>query len=529
MMRNLFLLALTVLLSLNLTSQNTNLSNGVVFDGEPFLAINPSNSQHIVVAWMGYKFNNLIVIKTRVSMDAGQTWSSTADIPHTVAGYQSADPSLGFDMNGNVFLCFIDYTPSPAAGAVYVSKSTDGGLSWGTPVEVINVNDDGNQLPVDRPWMVIDNSGGVNDGNIYVTTMNPNAFGPVTPPYNPYFIRSTDGGTSFEPWRYMDTTGWLAGSFIPQPMPTPAISANGTFHAVYPSYVVSQSLFAQYILASSNSAGSSFSYVSILQSATTVNDTSAKKGYLLRSNPADSNHLAFIYPNFDNGDMDIYAIESVNAGANWSTPERVNDDPIANNRMQDLLWADFDVDGDLIVAWRDRRNGTDSTYQTSTEIYAAVKWKDSTNFSANFTLSDSSVSYNSVLENSGNDFMCINMINDTAYAVWGDTRNGFLNIWFQRMDLTTGASSVQDLANDVSAFSAYPNPVIDQLNLDFSANDLTNAKFEIINTTGQIVSSMKITTSKASVNMTQFAPGNYFIRFTNAKGSRVLKVVNTTK
>lgn len=415
-----YLLIITLTLSsFFCLAQNRNLSNGFAFDGEPYLAINPNNSQHIVVAWMGFKINNSIVIKTRTSFDAGQTWSTTTNIPHTVSGYQSADPSLAFDNNGNLFLSYIDYTPNPTAGAVYIVKSIDGGLNWGTPVEVINSNADGTQYPVDRPWMVIDNSGGINDGNIYITTTNPNIFGPVSPPYNPYFIRSTNNGTSFEPWRYLDTTNWLAGNLIPQPMSTPTVSSNGTFHAIYPSYLASQSPFARYLVASSNSEGNTFDYNIVYLTATVNNDTLPKKGYLLKANPADSNHLIFSYPNFDNGDIDVYIRESLNAGVTWSSPIRVNDDPISNDRMQDLIWADFDNDGDFVITWRDRRNSNDSTYKTSSEIYGAVLWKDSTNFSPNFVLTDSSISYHNVLAESGNDFMCVNMINDTIYAVWG--------------------------------------------------------------------------------------------------------------
>ena len=520
-----FILILICALTINSYAQNQNLSNGIVFDGEPFLTTNPNNAQHIVVAWMGWKLNNIVVIKTRTSFDCGQTWSPTTDIPHVVPGNQSADPSLKFDNNGNLFLCFIDYTPSPASGAVYVVKSTDGGLNWGTPVEVINVNSDPGKQAVDRPWMDIDNSGGIYDGNIYVTTMNPNVFGPVAPPYNPYFIRSTNGGASFEPWRYLDTTNWLAGSLIPQPMPTNTVSSNGVLYAIYPSYVLSQSLFAQYILATSTNGGGNFNHSTVFTSSSSISDTLAKKGYLLQSNPADNNHLAFFYIDITYDELDIFMRESLNGGASWTAPVKINDDPTSNNRIQDLVWADFDNDGDLIVTWRDRRNANDSTYMVSSEIYGAVRWKDSTNFSANFMITDSSISYNTVLENSGNDFMCVNMINDTMYAVWGDTRNNVLNIWFQKMALTTGATFTQDLANDIDPIAIYPNPSSSIATIDFGSNDLTNSYYEIFNVTGKLVTKESIYNSKNEINLTHYSPGNYILKFTNRNGSKAIKLI----
>lgn len=35
-------------------AQNINVSNGIVFDGEPNLAVNPNNTQNLVIAWMSY-------------------------------------------------------------------------------------------------------------------------------------------------------------------------------------------------------------------------------------------------------------------------------------------------------------------------------------------------------------------------------------------------------------------------------------------------------------------------------------------
>jgi len=37
---------------------DTNISNGFVFDGEPYLAMDPTNPQHLVSAWMGIKLSN---------------------------------------------------------------------------------------------------------------------------------------------------------------------------------------------------------------------------------------------------------------------------------------------------------------------------------------------------------------------------------------------------------------------------------------------------------------------------------------
>ena len=45
--------------------------------------------------------------------------------------------------------------------------------------------------------------------------------------------------------------------------------------------------------------------------------------------------------------------------------------------------------------------------------------------------------------------MCVAVENDTLNAVWGDTRNGKLNIWFQRMSLQNGTvNSIQNISDN---------------------------------------------------------------------------------
>ncbi len=462
------LLVISILLFVTISfGQNQNISNGIVFDGEPYLSVNPYNPQHMVVAWMGWVLFNKIAIKTRVTFDGGSNWSDEVHLSHTVSSYTSADPSIEFDHNGDVFLSYIDFTgfnTFPLDGAVYVCKSGDGGLNWGAPVEVISFDSDPGKLPIDRPWISIDRSGGNNQGNIYITTMNAKG---ATIGYNPYFISSTDGGNTFNQWRYLDTTNWIAGYFIPQPMPTPCLSSNGTFYAIYPSLAFLQNPLAQFIIATSHDAGNSFTYNSVFESETGVMDSLAKKGYLLRSDPADTSHLAFFYLDTIYGDIDVFMRESFDVGVTWSDATRINDDPVSNNRMQDLVWADFDNDGDLVVSWRDRRNAPDPTYTTDSEIWGAVRMKDSTNFSDNFRLSNTIVVYDSILAQSGNDFMCVKFVDDTINAVWGDTRTGKLNIWFQRTTTDGALVSISQIASEnIPLVSIFPNPTVSDVTIE---------------------------------------------------------------
>jgi len=520
-----FLTIISILyLSISSFGQNQNISQEPIFDGEPYLTVNPSNSQHMVVAWIGYKFSQILTINTSVSFDAGTTWSSPIDIPHSVMGYQSADPCLEFDGSGNVFVAYIDYNPVIDSGSVYCRKSVDGGLTWGMEVPVIGMHSDPNKRALDRPWMNIDCSGGAYDGNIYITTMNASTITSVTPPYHPYVTRSINEGASFEPWSYLDAPTFLSGSLINNPMPTPSISSNGTFYAIYPSYVFTQSPSVQLILATSIDGGTNYNHNLAYQISNGLTDSLAKKAGLLRSDPSDTNHLVILSVLATYGDADVFINESYDKGVTWNTAIRVNDDSIGNNRMQDWVWADFDLDGDLVVSWRDRRNGSDSTYETSSEIWGAIRLKDSTNFSPNFRISDTLVAYDTVLAANGNDFMCIKFLNDTLNAVWGDVRSGTLDIWYNRIGLDGTVLSTNKL-NSVPSITAsiYPNPSSSTFTIE--ANKIT--QIDIYNQCGKIVFTKNYAHQKNSIiiDLDDYSKGTYIINITTTEGVLIKKVI----
>lgn len=516
-MKKILLIGIISLLGNVTPAQNSNLSGGVIFDGEPYLAVKPQNPRHMVVAWMGYVFLNRIMIRTRVSTDGGINWSAAANVPHVQNGHTSADPSLAFDSQGNVYLSYIDYDPYFTSGAVYVRKSTDGGLTWEQAVEVIAFDDDPGRFPIDRPWITIDCSGGAFSGNIYITTMNASPAG--APPYHPYFTRSVNQGQSFEPWRYADTTGWLSGPFIAKPMPTPAISSTGIFHCIYPSLVFSQNLLPQFVLASSADAGISFSHRSVIAAPSTiaVSDTSVKKGYLLRVNPSDPQHFAFIHLRNASGDADVFLMESFNGGETWNEGTRINDDPTGNGRMQDLVWAAFDTDGDLAIAWRDRRNASDTGYAAAYEIYAAVRRKNEPDFYPNFRLSSEIIPFDDILFQNGNDFMCLELFNDTISAVWGDTRNGALNIWFQRSYLDGTLLSCTRLADEKLPSLKITNISPEQVLIESEVI----TEITVFNIGGKAVLRLNNLpgNSREIINLHNVPPGAYLIRVQTTHGS----------
>lgn len=444
--------------------QNLLVSSGNYFEGEPSIAINPSNPQHLVAAWMGFQFGQKIVIKSAYSTNGGTTWSAPIFQAHLAPGNSSADVSLGFDHLGNVFMCYIDYdNVGFTQGKVVLRKSTDGGLSWGAAVEVINISDCPNKLCIDRPWMVVDQSGNSPLAPIYVTTMNADQPALITPPYNPYVSVSIDGGQSFMNPHVMDTVNYLAGTSITQPMPTPAIDGTGTFYAVYPSYVVSQSVYPRQVLASSTNLGTTITHQIVYQGLNVgVSNSLFKRAGKLIADQAHAGHLAYCFLSEQNDQSDVYLMESSDGGNTWGTMQKVNQDPIGNNRVQDLVWGSFNESGDLVITWRDRRNAPNDGYEQTSEIYAATKPFGSVTMGADYPISSQAAAHDTILEGSGNDFMSVVYAGDTCYAVWGDVRSGTLKIYLNKWNALTQQNSISVISEEYGLLT-YPNPASDFL------------------------------------------------------------------
>lgn len=75
---------------------------------------------------------------------------------------------------------------------------------------------------------------------------------------------------------------------------------------------------------------------------------------------------------------------------------------------------------------------------------------------------------------------------------------------------------------DMAAFSYYPNPVNDLLNISYSEN-ITGV--EVLNLVGQRVMSAEYNQDKVQLNLSQLASGTYLIRVSTENASKTIKVV----
>jgi hypothetical protein len=186
---------------------------------EPWVDVNPANRNNVVGMWQEDRWSsggarNLVL---GTSFNAGATWTETplqgvSRLTPGGAYERVTDPWLDFGPNNRVHATSLAFDDTfPFKNAIFVHTSTDGGATWGSPVEVIA--DTEFQFFNDKQALVADDyPSSPFRGNVYVAwdRLEERAVGqPVVGEYSgpAYFARSTDAGASFEDPQVIFGTG----------------------------------------------------------------------------------------------------------------------------------------------------------------------------------------------------------------------------------------------------------------------------------------------------------------------------------
>ena len=433
-------------------AQDIPVNPNLVWNGENSLAVNPADSNNLVVAWM--KLTGLRVsIAVSASFDGGSTWSTPVNQPHFYVNSTSADPTICFRNDGTVFLAYIDYHLNHDTGAVYVTQSADGGLTWSPPVEVINGFATAD-WPVDRPWLVVDNSASATQGTLHLVSKSVKD---APFPHAIWHVASTDSGATWSAPELVDDSIPIGpGS---SSMAVPAVGPDGTFYVLYLSYNPIQFLQARYVLAKKTGAAAGFTYSTVttlpLASFFPATDSLYQYSYHVAANPADSLNLLVVWTDYRNGDPDIFSVRSADGGATWSPALRVNDDTVGNGAGQDMCWAAFSTGGRYAAAWRDRRNGG-AGQNADYRIFGAASFDGGLTFTASGAVGAQGGPL--FIPVDGNDFLGVSATEGKIIATWTDQRNTRNQLYFNFLSMVSLVTGVASPLLPVSRLKLFPNP-----------------------------------------------------------------------
>jgi hypothetical protein len=247
-------------------------STGRRSQNEPSVAVDPNNPLIIAAGANDYCAaieNGDVWAGYYRSTDGGLTWQDSlvpgypADTSHgglasPVYGKCGAagDPTQSFDNDGRLFYGFICFNRvKPVNGSIYVSTYDQDGASYvrtstvarGTPSGLFGVG-----LFQDKVNLAVDQSGGENDGNVYVawaryTASSPNNF--------IQFSRSTDHGVTFS--RALTITHGAKGS---KSYADVAVGPDGTIYVTYISYALLNNQVDGIWITQSSDAGDHWSH-----------------------------------------------------------------------------------------------------------------------------------------------------------------------------------------------------------------------------------------------------------------------------
>jgi hypothetical protein len=181
---------------------------------EPMVAVDPTNPQHLIGVWQQDRWSDggAAGQLAGVSFDGGRTWSRTSAALSRCSGGTAAnggdyprvsDPWVSIAPDGAAYQIAIAFGGNLLApnsfGAVLVSRSADGGRTWGAPTTLIR---DGSTTFSDKESITADPS---NADFVYATWER--FVGSESGPAPTWFARTTNAGASWEPAREIYAPG----------------------------------------------------------------------------------------------------------------------------------------------------------------------------------------------------------------------------------------------------------------------------------------------------------------------------------
>jgi hypothetical protein len=376
---------------------------------EPWIAVNPADSRNIVGAWQQDRWSNggARGLVAGVSRNGGHSWKQVVIPAITLCSGgdydRASDPWVTFSPNSALYhlaLSFNDIAPPfedrDFDHALLVSKSTDGGETWGDPVEVIrdfdaNVFNDKQSITADP-----------HDSNYVYAVWDRLLFPPserasviagfVTFAYQgpAWFARTTDGGLTWEEARPIFDPGTNSQTIGNQIVVLPngdlvdAFDLITTRRAVIPNQG-GPSIAAYYNVAilRSTDQGETWSEEPIVVDRLRTNfivdpDTGedVRTGDIIPEvavDPGNGNlYLVWQDARFNGVDQVAFSM-SEDGGFTWSAPVRVNQTPSGvplGNQQAFTPSVRANADGTVAVTYYDFRNNTPDENTLPTDYFA---------------------------------------------------------------------------------------------------------------------------------------------------------------
>jgi KaiC/GvpD/RAD55 family RecA-like ATPase len=390
------------------------------------IAIDPHNPLSIVIA-DGALYS---------SHDSGASWSMKGV---SVRG----NPSVAYDKNGMLFYVGVTgRAVSHTAQQVIASASLDEGESW-SPDIVLGSSQGSNT--VDKPWFTVDTSNSSWAGHFYVVWATVDHDSSGNEIATNIMLSTSSDGTHFTPPRAIVRGDHFAGL-----MPYAVVDPTGDLYIFWANFYTQPSPIN---MIKSVDGGQTFSSPKTVASA--IGSLPGRHGgrgalpgtqFPAWSNPSvavDSRtgFLYLVWADNRNGDADIFFTNSIDHGATWLTPKRLNDDPLHNGKDQFHPAVATSNDGAVHVVFLDRR---DDPNNIAYRVYYTVSMDNGKSFASNMMISDVGSNANQLPDPTYiGAYIGITVgPNRVVHVAWNDCRNNQLEAFTASFSLTSNGAIV---------------------------------------------------------------------------------------
>jgi hypothetical protein len=362
----------------------TNFPNTEV---EPWVDVNPTNTDNIVATWQQDRWSDggSRGLVAGVSNNGGKNWSEVV-IPKVSAcsgnaSYlRASDPWLSFAPNGDLYHIALSANGGiTAAGfpnsAVLVSKSTDGGSTWGDPISLRadngpNILNDKESVTADPKnshyayavWDRLDNAGNADPVQVFLHAIG--SRGPT------WFSRTTNGGESWEPARRIYDPGEVNQTIGNQIVVRPNGDLFDFFDVIFTFKNSNQIRGFNVGFIRSSDKGATWSGAKIIDKLNRVTVRDPDNGRIVRTadfnpdvavDPASGNLYAVWQDGRFSGGArsDIAFTMSTDGGSSWSPTVKLDQNSAGTSAF--LPSVHVAADGTVGVSYYDFRNNTPAT------------------------------------------------------------------------------------------------------------------------------------------------------------------------
>jgi hypothetical protein len=358
-----------------------------------------------------------------LTQDTAATWSGTVQ---GAGGSNSGDPAATINKDGRWIIGFINN-----ASGQSVAYSDNQGTSWTTKVVATSPSGFNNMLDKNHMW--IDNSETSNyNGRLYNawTTMGGTNDGEIGT------SRSTDAGVTWSTPVHISSAANAGSHNQGVNIKTGPNGEVYVIWAVYDSWPADEKAIA---IAKSLDGGQTYQPAyRIINNIKGIRNHAVTQNMRVNSFPSaavdisNGPHRGNIYvvwsnvntPGVNSGQgVEVYMIKSSDQGVTWSTPLKINSDPLGTNKQHYMPWITCDPsNGNVAIVFYDNRNVS----ATQTETWCAVSVDGGDSFE-DFAVSDvasTPTPISGLATGYMGDYLSITANNSMVYPTWTDTRSG---------------------------------------------------------------------------------------------------------